>query len=173
MNQQTEIPQPDKKAKVTTNGHGPNGHANGHTNGDAPTHLTSQGCIELEQNFSSHNYHPLPIVFASAKGARVQDQDGRSYIDCLSAYCAMNQVGLLLCMHGATFLLRALGSDTGVLSGPELQAADTLLSFPQGHCHPKIIKALVDQASVLTLSSRAFHSNLLGVYAKKITELLG
>lgn len=43
----------------------------------------------------------------------------------------------------------------------------------QGHCHPKIIKALVDQASQLTLTSRAFHNNLLGEYEKYITEYFG
>ena len=40
----------------------------------------------------------------------------------------------------------------------------------QGHCHPKIIKALIDQASKLTLTSRAFHSNLLGEFAEYITR---
>ncbi len=43
----------------------------------------------------------------------------------------------------------------------------------QGHCHPKIIKALTEQASKLTLTSRAFHSNLLGEYEKYITEYFG
>ena len=43
----------------------------------------------------------------------------------------------------------------------------------QGHCHPKIIKALNDQASVLTLTSRAFHNNILGEYEKFITDLFG
>ena len=43
----------------------------------------------------------------------------------------------------------------------------------QGHCHPKIIAALVEQASKLTLTSRAFHSNLLGEYEKYITEYFG
>lgn len=40
----------------------------------------------------------------------------------------------------------------------------------QGHCHPKIVSALVDQASKLTLCSRAFSSDVFGVYAKYITE---
>jgi ornithine--oxo-acid transaminase len=43
----------------------------------------------------------------------------------------------------------------------------------QGHCHPKIINALVEQASILTLTSRAFHSNLLGEYAEFITQFFG
>jgi ornithine--oxo-acid transaminase len=43
----------------------------------------------------------------------------------------------------------------------------------QGHCHPRIIKALHDQSSVLTLTSRAFHNNILGEYEKYITELFG
>ena len=40
----------------------------------------------------------------------------------------------------------------------------------QGHCHPKIIAALIEQAQKLTLTSRAFHSNLLGEYEAYITS---
>jgi ornithine--oxo-acid transaminase len=43
----------------------------------------------------------------------------------------------------------------------------------QGHCHPRIINALQQQASKLTLTSRAFHSNLLGEYEKFITAYFG
>lgn len=43
----------------------------------------------------------------------------------------------------------------------------------QGHCHPKIVGALLEQASRLTLTSRAFHSDLLGEYAAYITRLFG
>ena len=43
----------------------------------------------------------------------------------------------------------------------------------QGHCHPKIIAALTKQAKQLTLTSRAFHSNLLGEYEKYITDYFG
>ena len=43
----------------------------------------------------------------------------------------------------------------------------------QGHCHPKIIGAMVDQAKILTLTSRAFYSDTLGVYEKFITEFFG
>ncbi|MBI9070562.1 MAG: ornithine--oxo-acid transaminase [Melioribacteraceae bacterium] len=43
----------------------------------------------------------------------------------------------------------------------------------QGHCHPKIIDALVDQARVLTLTSRAFYNDQLGPYEKYITEFFG
>jgi ornithine--oxo-acid transaminase len=43
----------------------------------------------------------------------------------------------------------------------------------QGHCHPKIINALKNQADLLTLTSRAFHNNVLGKYEKYITELFG
>jgi ornithine--oxo-acid transaminase len=43
----------------------------------------------------------------------------------------------------------------------------------QGHCHPRIIQKLHEQASKLTLTSRAFHSNLLGKYAQYITEYFG
>lgn len=43
----------------------------------------------------------------------------------------------------------------------------------QGHCHPKIIQALVDQASKLTLTSRAFHNDCLGEYSEFITSYFG
>lgn len=43
----------------------------------------------------------------------------------------------------------------------------------QGHCHPKIIEALIEQSQKLTLTSRAFHSDLLGEYAKYITAYFG
>lgn len=43
----------------------------------------------------------------------------------------------------------------------------------QGHCHPRIIKALEDQAKKLTLTSRAFYNSQLGIYEKYITEYFG
>jgi len=43
----------------------------------------------------------------------------------------------------------------------------------QGHCHPKIVQALVDQSKVLALTSRAFYNNVLGEFEEKITSLLG
>jgi ornithine--oxo-acid transaminase len=43
----------------------------------------------------------------------------------------------------------------------------------QGHCHPAIISALIEQAQKLTLTSRAFHNNLLGEYAQYITKYFG
>ena len=43
----------------------------------------------------------------------------------------------------------------------------------QGHCHPRIVNALVEQAQKLTLTSRAFHSELLGEYAQFITQYFG
>lgn len=43
----------------------------------------------------------------------------------------------------------------------------------QGHCHPKIVEAMMKQAHTLMLTSRAFYNDQLGVYEKKITELMG
>ena len=43
----------------------------------------------------------------------------------------------------------------------------------QGHCHPKIIQSLIDQSKKLTLTSRAFHNNLLGEYEQFITSYFG
>jgi len=126
---------------VQTNGHASaaqtNGHANGHTNGTNGIHKRkdekTKAAMAQEDQYSAHNYHPLPVCFERGLGAHVWDVDGNEYIDCLSAYSAVNQ----------------------------------------GHCHPRIVAALTEQAQKLTLSSRAFHSNLLGTYAEKITKLLG
>jgi ornithine--oxo-acid transaminase len=41
----------------------------------------------------------------------------------------------------------------------------------QGHCHPRIISTLIEQAPKLTLSSRAFHNSVFGKFSKKVTEL--
>ncbi|KAG8815299.1 ornithine aminotransferase [Serendipita sp. 399] len=89
--------------------------------------------MEMEHAHGAHNYHPLPIVFESAKGAKVWDPEGKEYIDMLSAYSAVNQ----------------------------------------GHCHDKIVAALVAQAHKLTLSSRAFFNAEFGPYAKFVTEMFG
>lgn len=43
----------------------------------------------------------------------------------------------------------------------------------QGHCHPRIINALIEQSQKLTLTSRAFHNNLLGQYEEYMTKLFG
>lgn len=46
--------------------------------------------IALTDEHAAHNYHPLPVVAASAKGAWITDVDGRRYLDCLAAYSAVN-----------------------------------------------------------------------------------
>ncbi|KIO32182.1 hypothetical protein M407DRAFT_241479 [Tulasnella calospora MUT 4182] len=94
---------------------------------------TSKDIMALEHEYGAHNYHPLPVVFDRAQGAKVWDPEGREYIDMLSAYSAVNQ----------------------------------------GHCHPKITDALVQQAQRLTLSSRAFYNSVFGRFAKKVTEMFG
>jgi ornithine--oxo-acid transaminase len=89
--------------------------------------------MELEEKYGAHNYHPLPVVLAEGKGTRVWDVDGKSYLDFLSGYSAVNQ----------------------------------------GHCHPRIIEALIKQANELTLTSRAFYNNRLGEYERYITQYFG
>ena len=85
-------------------------------------------CMELEDKYGAHNYHPLPVVIARGQGTKVHDVDGKEYYDFLSAYSAVNQ----------------------------------------GHCHPKIIASLVEQAQTLTLTSRAFYNDVLGTYSGKM-----
>lgn len=135
-----------KPSHQATNG------TNGHTTQNGS--LSSQACIDLERDYSAHNYHPMPVVFSKAKGARVWNPEGKEYIDCLSAYSAVNQVGKAWnCLLGVRWPMLRL--------------------IVQGHCHSKIVDALVQQAQKLTLSSRAFHSDNMGPYAKKVTELTG
>jgi len=93
----------------------------------------SSQCIEREEKYNAHNYHPLPVVLDKGKGVYVWDVEGKKYFDFLSGYSAINQ----------------------------------------GHCHPRIIQTLVEQAQKLTLTSRAFHSELLGEYAQFITSFFG
>ncbi len=95
--------------------------------------ISSKEAMELEDKYGAHNYHPLPVVLAKGKGAKVWDAEGKEYFDFLSAYSAVNQ----------------------------------------GHCHPKIVNALVEQAQILTLTSRAFYNNVLGVYEKYMSEYFG
>lgn len=47
--------------------------------------------LDLESRWGAHNYLPLPVVIARARGVWVYDVDGRRYLDCLSAYSALNQ----------------------------------------------------------------------------------
>eukprot|EP01053_Blabericola_migrator_P001480 Blabericola_migrator_1__1479@NODE_1391_length_4634_cov_199_307642_g931_i0_p2_GENE_NODE_1391_length_4634_cov_199_307642_g931_i0NODE_1391_length_4634_cov_199_307642_g931_i0_p2_ORF_typecomplete_len418_score90_37Aminotran_3/PF00202_21/7_7e127Aminotran_1_2/PF00155_21/3_3e10Cys_Met_Meta_PP/PF01053_20/0_00056Beta_elim_lyase/PF01212_21/0_002Aminotran_5/PF00266_19/0_0091DegT_DnrJ_EryC1/PF01041_17/0_85DegT_DnrJ_EryC1/PF01041_17/61ETF/PF01012_21/7_3e03ETF/PF01012_21/0_22_NODE_1391_length_4634_cov_199_30764 len=53
--------------------------------------LTAQECMDLENRYGAHNYHPMPVVLAKGEGVRVEDVDGKSYYDFLSAYSAVNQ----------------------------------------------------------------------------------
>ncbi len=52
---------------------------------------TSEELIAINDRYGAHNYHPLPIVIAKAKGVWVWDVEGRKYMDMLSAYSAINQ----------------------------------------------------------------------------------
>ncbi|MCC7450963.1 MAG: ornithine--oxo-acid transaminase [Anaerolineae bacterium] len=53
--------------------------------------LTSEYYIDLEEQYGAHNYHPLDVVIHKASGVWVTDVDGKRYLDCLSAYSAVNQ----------------------------------------------------------------------------------
>ncbi|KAK8514166.1 hypothetical protein V6N13_063070 [Hibiscus sabdariffa] len=52
---------------------------------------SSNHLINLEQEYSAHNYHPVPVVFSEAKGSAIWDPEGKKYLDFLSAYSAVNQ----------------------------------------------------------------------------------
>ncbi|MHA2233630.1 MAG: ornithine--oxo-acid transaminase, partial [Candidatus Hodarchaeales archaeon] len=52
---------------------------------------TSKEYMEIESKYGAHNYHPISVVIAKAKGAWVYDPEGKKYLDCLSSYSAVNQ----------------------------------------------------------------------------------
>lgn len=89
--------------------------------------------IDLEDRWGAHNYHPLPVVVARAEGPWVYDADGKRFLDCLSAYSAVNQ----------------------------------------GHCHPRILRALRSQAERVTLTSRAYRNDQLPHFCREVAELCG
>src|SRR6202167_4801852 len=94
---------------------------------------TTEDFIAQEKALGAMNYKPLDVVLARGEGVYVWDVEGRRYLDCLSAYSAVNQ----------------------------------------GHCHPKILAAIVEQAGKLTLTSRAFHNDQLAPFYEQIAELTG
>ncbi|HSH03051.1 MAG TPA: ornithine--oxo-acid transaminase [Anaerolineae bacterium] len=53
--------------------------------------MNSKHFIELDETYGAHNYHPLDVVVSKAEGIWVYDADGNKYLDCLSAYSAVNQ----------------------------------------------------------------------------------
>lgn len=90
------------------------------------------------------------------------------YIDLESAYGAHNYHPI------PVVISRASGVEMWDVEGRKY--VDFLSGYSavnQGHCHPRIIKALTDQASALTLTSRAFYNDRLGEYEQFITQLLG
>jgi ornithine--oxo-acid transaminase len=93
--------------------------------------MQTQEFIDLEQRLGAHNYKPLDVVLSRGEGVWVWDVDGRRYMDCLSAYSAVNQ----------------------------------------GHCHPRIGRALMEQAQKLTLTSRAFRNDQLAFFYREICDL--
>jgi ornithine--oxo-acid transaminase len=84
--------------------------------------------LALEQEFGARNYKPFDVVLTRGLGVWVWDVDGRRYLDCLSAYSAVNQ----------------------------------------GHCHPRILAALTEQASRLAITSRAFMNDQLPLFYKEL-----
>lgn len=99
-------------------------------------HVTSDNVrafVELDEKYGAQNYHPLDLVVDRAEGVWLWDVDGKRYLDCISAYSAVNQ----------------------------------------GHCHPRIKAALIEQASKVTLTSRAMRNDRMGPFLKKLTEYAG
>jgi len=52
---------------------------------------SSKEYMEYDSKYGAHNYHPIPVVITKAEGVWVYDPEGRKYLDCLSAYSAVNQ----------------------------------------------------------------------------------
>ncbi|MBN2470691.1 MAG: aminotransferase class III-fold pyridoxal phosphate-dependent enzyme, partial [Anaerolineae bacterium] len=58
---------------------------------DATVTKQSDFYIDLEDRYGAHNYHPLDVVIEQGEGVWLTDVEGRRYLDCLSAYSAVNQ----------------------------------------------------------------------------------
>lgn len=93
--------------------------------------MEQKAYIDLENQFGAHNYKPLDVVLNRGEGVFVWDVAGRKYMDCLSAYSAVNQ----------------------------------------GHCHPRIMQTMIEQTARLTLTSRAFRNDQLGLFYRELCEL--
>ena len=52
--------------------------------------MNTREFIAIEEQYGAHNYHPLDVVIERAEGVWVYDVDGKKYLDCLSAYSAVN-----------------------------------------------------------------------------------
>ena len=89
--------------------------------------------IATEHRLGAHNYKPLDVVLTRGEGVHVWDTEGNRYLDCLSAYSAVNQ----------------------------------------GHCHPRIRDAMIEQAGKLTLTSRAFRNDQLAHLYEELAALTG
>ena len=100
---------------------------------EAESRGPARDLIQIEDRWGAHNYRPLDVVVERAAGVWVYAIDGRRYLDCLSAYSALNQ----------------------------------------GHCHPRIVQALLDQASRVTLTSRAFRNDQLPPFCEALARLCG
>jgi ornithine--oxo-acid transaminase len=91
---------------------------------------SSARLLDLEDRWGAHNYHPLPVVIARGEGAWLYDVQGRRYLDCLSAYSAVNQghahPGILTALHEqaqrVTLTSRAFHNDQLPLFCQELAA---------------------------------------------------
>ncbi len=97
------------------------------------TQNETERLLALEDQWGAHNYHPLNVVVHRAEGPWIYSVEGDRYLDCLSAYSAVNQ----------------------------------------GHCHPKILAALKEQAGLVTLTSRAFRNDQLPLFYKELAEYCG
>lgn len=97
-----------------------------------PTSVASRR-DQIEDQLGAHNYHPLDVVITQGSGVWLTDVEGRRYLDCLSAYSAVNQ----------------------------------------GHCHPRILAAMVQQAQRLALTSRAFRHDQMAPFYEDLARLTG
>jgi ornithine--oxo-acid transaminase len=95
--------------------------------------LSTKDYIALEDRYNAHNYKPLDVILTRGEGPWVWDVEDHKYLDCLSAYSAVNQ----------------------------------------GHCHPRIVGKMAEQAKRLALTSRAFRNDQLPLLAKELCELVG
>ena len=100
--------------------------------------------------------------------ASVEDSPSARLMDLEAQFGAQNYKPLPVVLE------RGLGARVWDVDGREyLDFLSAYSAVNQGHAHPKLVHALTEQASRLTLTSRAFHNNVLGEYAAFVTDYFG
>ena len=117
---------------------------------------------------SRHRLRPSRHLARRLSLASVEDSPSARLMDLEARFGAQNYKPLPVVLE------RGLGARVWDVDGREyLDFLSAYSAVNQGHAHPRLVHALTEQASRLTLTSRAFHNNVLGEYAAFVTDYFG